>query len=213
MISVVLLDDHALIRRGMRDVLAAGHGIEVAGEAGNQAELAAVLAHTPCDVLVLDINLPGPSGLDILAELSRSPHAPRTLVVSMYPEEQYAIKALQAGAWGYINKSADGALLVQAVLTVAHGGKYVSPVITQQLSQRPVEAPQRQPHDCLSERELQMLVMLAAGHTLPEVASLLDLSPKAVSVYRARLLEKMKFSSAAELSHYAAEHGLIAARA
>ncbi|WP_298927074.1 response regulator transcription factor [uncultured Ramlibacter sp.] len=209
MIRLILLDDHALIRRGMRDVLEAEAGMTIAGEAGSHEELQALMATTSCDVLVLDINLPGASGLDVLAALQQRADGPRTLVVSMYPEDQYAVKALRAGAWGYVNKSADSAVLVEAIRSVAQGRKYISPAIAALLVERLVAPAPTLAHERLSERELQMLVMIAQGQKLADIALQLDLSPKTVSVYRARLLEKMKLSTNAEMAHYAAKHGLL----
>ena len=210
MTRVLLVDDHALIRRGMRDALRES-GLEVAGEAASYDELGPLLRELSFDVLLLDINLPRVSGLEIL-ELHRTlPSPPRTLVVSMYPEDQYAVKVLRAGAWGYVSKSADTAALVDAIRTVARGRKYISPSIASLLAEQLSAPVQHLPHERLSEREQQLLQMLALGRRLPEIAQQLDLPAKTVSVYRARLLEKMKLSSNAELAHYASRHNLLPA--
>lgn len=209
MIRLILVDDHALIRRGLRDTLSEEADFEVVGEAGDWPQLQQLLGTTACDVLLLDVNLPGASGLDILKNLADEGRDIRTLVVSMYPEDQYAVQALQAGAWGYVNKSADTPVLVEAVRAVAQGRKYISPAITGLLVQRLVTPQTSLPHERLSEREQQTLVMIASGRKLSEIAEELGLSPKTVSVYRARLLEKMKLSSNAELTHYAIKHGLV----
>ncbi|MET0312112.1 MAG: response regulator transcription factor [Burkholderiaceae bacterium] len=210
MIRLILVDDHALIRRGLRDTLSEEADFEIAGEAGDWPQLQKLLAAgATCEVLLLDVNLPGASGLDILRHLAEEGHDIRTLVVSMYPEDQYAVQALQAGAWGYVNKSADTPVLVEAVRTVAQGRKYISPAIAGLLVQRLVTPQATLPHERLSEREQQTLVMIASGRKLSEIAEELGLSPKTVSVYRARLLEKMKLSSNAELTHYAVKHGLV----
>ncbi len=209
MTKLILLDDHTLIRRGMRDVLDGHAGLSIVGEAGSWDELQAVMAGTPCDVVVVDINLPGPSGLDIIESLQRQEGAPRTLVVSMYPEDQYAVKALRAGAFGYLNKSADSAVLIDAVRQVGQGRKYISPEVASLLVDQ-LAAPSRSlPHERLSDREQQLLVMIAGGQPLADIARQLDLTPKSVAVYRARLLEKMKFSTHGELTHYAMKHGLL----
>lgn len=209
MIRLILVDDHALIRRGLRDTLSEEADFEVVGEAGSWPQLQQLLGTTACDVLLLDVNLPGASGLDILKNMADEGHDLRALVVSMYPEDQYAVQALQAGAWGYVNKSADTPVLVEAVRTVAQGRKYISPAIAGLLVQRLVAPQSSLPHERLSEREQQTLVMIASGRKLSEIAEELGLSPKTVSVYRARLLEKMKLSSNAELTHYAVKHGLV----
>jgi two-component system, NarL family, invasion response regulator UvrY len=160
-------------------------------------------------VLVLDINLPGRSGLDVLAVLKEEGSPIKVLVVSMYPEDQYAIRALRAGAFGYVNKGGDPQLLVQAVRTVAQGRKYVTPEIAQMLVES-LTAPQTEnPHDKLSDRELQTLVMIASGKRLSDIAEELLLSPKTVSVYRARVLEKLQLSNNSELTVYAIRNGLV----
>src|SRR6195952_5072632 len=194
MIKVFLCDDHALIRRGIRDTLSDAPDIEVVGEAGDYGELRALMREKSADVLVLDINLPGRSGLDVLHALKDEGTAMRVLVVSMYPEDQYAIRALRAGAFGYVNKGGDPALIVSAVRTVAQGRKYVTPEIA---------------HDRLSDREMQTLVMIASGKRLSDIAEELTLSPKTVSVYRARVLEKLGLANNSEMTVYALRQGLV----
>ena len=210
MIRVILCDDHALIRRGIRDTLSDAADIEVVGEAGDYGELRALLRDRTADVLVLDINLPGRSGLDVLHALKDEGTAMRVLVVSMYPEDQYAIRALRAGAFGYVNKGGDPALIVSAVRTVSQGRKYVTPEIAQALIEN-LNAPEDTvaPHEKLSDREFQTLRLMASGKRLSDIAEELALSPKTVSVYRARILEKMGMSNNAELTHYAIKHGLV----
>lgn len=214
MIKVILCDDHALIRRGVRDTLCDGGDIEVVGEASDYGELRALLHKLgpakPCDVLVLDINLPGRSGLDVLHVLKDEGANVRTLVVSMYPEDQYAIRALRAGAFGYVNKGGDPALLVQAVRTVAQGRKYVTPEIAQMLVESLTTPAPELAHHKLSDRELQTLVMIASGKRLSDIAEELMLSPKTVSVYRARVLEKLALANNSELTVYAIRNGLVA---
>jgi DNA-binding NarL/FixJ family response regulator len=212
MIRVILCDDHALIRRGIRDTLADCVDIEVVGEAGDYGELRALLhklGDKPCDVLVLDINMPGRSGLDVLHVLKDEGTAIRTLIVSMYPEDQYAIRALKAGAFGYVNKGGDPALLVQAVRTVAQGRKYVTPEIAQMLVESLTTPTTEAAHQKLSDRELQTLVMIASGKRLSDIAEELNLSPKTVSVYRARVLEKLGLANNSELTVYAIRNGLV----
>ena len=212
MIKVILCDDHALIRRGIRDTLSDAADIEVVGEAGDYGELRALLhklGEKPCDVLVLDINMPGRSGLDVLHVLKDEGAAIRTLIVSMYPEDQYAIRALKAGAFGYVNKGGDPALLVQAVRTVAQGRKYVTPEIAQMLVESLTAPTAEQAHQKLSDRELQTLVMIASGKRLSDIAEELKLSPKTVSVYRARVLEKLGLANNSELTVYAIRNGLV----
>ena len=219
MIDVILCDDHALIRRGIRDTLSDASDIRVVGEAGDYGELRSLMRtllaaapegrQAPCDVLVLDINLPGRSGLDALHALKDEGSPIKVLVVSMYPEDQYAIRALRAGAFGYVNKGGDPQVLVQAVRTVAQGRKYVTPEIAQMLVESLTTPASENPHQKLSDRELQTLVMIASGKRLADIAEELTLSPKTVSVYRARVLEKLSLANNAELTVYAIRNGLV----
>ena len=215
MIEVILCDDHALIRRGIRDTLSDAADIRVVGEAADYGELRSLLrarsdgAGAPCDVLVLDINLPGRSGLDVLHALKDEGSPVKVLVVSMYPEDQYAIRALRAGAQGYVNKGGDPQLLVQAVRTVAQGRKYVTPEIAQMLVESLTAPASESLHQKLSDRELQTLVMIASGKRLSDIAEQLTLSPKTVSVYRARVLEKLQLANNSELTVYAIRNGLV----
>jgi DNA-binding NarL/FixJ family response regulator len=210
MIKVILCDDHALIRRGIRDTLSDAPDIEVIGEAGDYGELRTLLrAVGECDVLVLDINLPGRSGLDVLHTLKDEGTTMRVLVVSMYPEDQYAIRALRAGAYGYVNKGGDPQLIVTAVRTVGQGRKYVTPEIAQMLVESLTTPTTETAHDKLSDRELQTLVMIASGKRLSDIAEELTLSPKTVSVYRARVLEKLGLSNNSEMTVYAIRNGLV----
>lgn len=209
MIDVILCDDHALIRRGIRDTLSDAADIRVVGEAGDYGELRSLMRGTSCDVLVLDINLPGRSGLDALHALKDEGSPVRVLIVSMYPEDQYAIRALRAGAFGYVNKGGDPQLIVQAVRTVAQGRKYVTPEIAQMLVESLTAPTLENAHSKLSDRELQTLVLIASGKRLSDIADELTLSPKTVSVYRARVLEKLGLSNNAELTVYAIRNGLV----
>ena len=209
MIRVILCDDHALIRRGIRDTLSDAADIEVVGEAGDYPELRSLLRSQTCDVLVLDINMPGRSGLDVLHVLKEEGTAMRVLVVSMYPEDQYAIRALRAGAFGYVNKGGDPAQIVAAVRTVAQGRKYVTPEIAQMLVESLTTTVVANAHEKLSDRELQTLVMIASGKRLSDIAEELMLSPKTVSVYRARVLEKLGLSNNSEMTVYAIRNGLV----
>ena len=209
MIKVILCDDHALIRRGIRDTLADADDIDVVGEASDYGELRTLLRDKSCDVLVLDINLPGRSGLDVLHVLKEEGSTLKVLVVSMYPEDQYAMRALKAGASGYLNKGSDAAQIVAAVRTVAQGKKYVTPEMAQMLVENLNSPAQEDAHQKLSDRELQTLVMIASGKRLSDIADQLLLSPKTVSVYRARVLEKLGLTNNSELTVYAIRNGLV----
>ena len=209
MIRVILCDDHAVVRRGIRDTLADADDVHVVGEAGSYSEVRDALRNIPCDVLVLDLSLPGRGGLEVLASLKDTDLKVRVLIVSMYPEDQYAIRCLRAGAQGYVNKAGDPGELVTAVRTVAQGRKYVSAAVAQMLVEN-LHAPASEVlHSSLSERELQTLLKIASGRRLADIAAELTLSPKTVSVYRARVLEKLKLSNNAELTVYAIRNNLV----
>lgn len=209
MIQVVLCDDHAMIRRGIRDTLLDSGGIHIAGEAGNYQELKETLKTVPCEILVLDLNLPGRSGLEVLGAVKEShPHI-KTLVVSMFAEDQYAIRCLRAGAQGYLNKAGDPADLAKAVRTVHAGRKYVTPEVSEMLVEQLASPSTESLHSRLSERELQTLIKIASEKKLSDIAEELMLSPKTVSVYRARLLEKLALSNNAELTVYAIRNALV----
>ena len=209
MIHVVLCDDHAVLRRGIRDTLAEAVDITVTAEAGGYAELREQLRSSPCDVLLLDINMPGRGGLEALASVRETHPQVKVLMVSMYPEDQYALRCLKAGAQGYANKAGDPVLLVEAVRTVAAGRKYLTAEVAQMLADSLAQPAQQVPHESLSERELQTLVKIPAGQRLTDIATELMLSPKTVSVYRARVLEKLQMGSNAELTAYAIRNQLI----
>jgi DNA-binding NarL/FixJ family response regulator len=209
MIRVALVDDHALIRRGLRDSLNEAGDIRVVGEAADYGELRQLLRDTEFDVLLLDINLPGRSGLDVLHSLADHPVRIRTLILTMYPEDQYAIRALKAGAMGYLNKSADPGQIVSAVRTVHAGRKFITPAIAEALAERLSVDESHAAHERLSDREFQTLIRLASGKRLSDIATELNLSPKTVSVYRARVLEKLSVQTNAELTTYCLKNGLI----
>lgn len=209
MIHVVLCDDHAILRRGIRDTLLEDPLISVTAEASGYAELRETLRQAACDVLLLDINMPGRNGLEVLASLREThPHI-RVLMVSMYPEDQYALRSLKAGAHGYANKAGDPTQLITAVHTIAQRRKYLTPEVAQMMADSLADTSPETPHAALSERELQTLVKIASGKRLSDIAEELMLSPKTVSVYRARVLEKLQLSNNAELTVYAIRNQLV----
>ncbi|QHE88149.1 response regulator [Hydrogenophaga sp. BPS33] len=209
MIKVILCDDHAMVRRGIRDTISEATDIQVVGEAASYPELREVMRKVECDVLVLDLNMPGRGGLEVLGTLKEEGSPVKTLVVSMYPEDQYAIRCLRAGARGYLNKAGEPAELVAAIRTVMQGRKYVTPEVAQMLVDT-LNAPESEElHASLSERELQTLQKIASGKKLSDIAEELMLSPKTVSVYRARVLEKLHLTNNAELTVYAIRNGIV----
>ena len=209
MIRVVLCDDHAMVRRGIRDTLSEAVDIQVTGEAGSYSEVREVLRTTACDVLVLDLNLPGRGGLDVLASLREADSPIRVLIVSMFAEDQYALRCLRAGAQGYLNKAGDPANLISAVRTLSQGRRYVTAEVSEMLVENLASPNTESLHSTLSERELQTLLKIASGKRLSDIAQDLMLSPKTVSVYRSRLLEKLKLANNAELTVYAIRNELV----
>ncbi len=209
MIRVILCDDHAILRRGIRDTLSEAVDIKVVAEAASYSDVREALRQHPCDVLLLDLNLPGRGGMDVLASVRESHPQVKVLIVSMYPEDQYAIRCLKAGAQGYVNKGGDPSELAKAVRAVMHGRKYVTPEVAQMLVDNLNTPADASLHDALSEREMQTLVKIASGKRLADIALDLMLSPKTVSVYRSRLLEKLKLTNNAELTVYAIRNGLV----
>jgi len=209
MIRVMLCDDHAVVRRGVRDTLCEAVDISVTAEVGGYSELREALRNAACDVLLLDLSMPGRSGLEVLASLRETHPEIRVLVVSMYPEDQYAIRCLRAGAQGYVNKAGEPEELVTAVRTLAQGRKYLTAEVAQMLADSVARPVPESPHAALSERELQTLLKIASGRRLSDIAEELTLSPKTVSVYRTRVLEKLGLSNNAELTVYAIRNGLV----
>lgn len=209
MIRVVLVDDHALIRRGLRETLTEGGDIAVVGEAADYGELRQLLRTVECDVMLLDVNLPGRSGIEVLNALGEQASRIKVVVLSQYPEDQYGIRALKSGAMAYLNKSTDPRKIVDAVRMVASGRKYVTPEIAQSLLDTVTGKVEAAAHEQLSDREMQTLLMIASGKRLSEIAEALRLSPKTVSVYRARVLEKLRLSTNADLATYAIKNRLI----
>jgi two-component system, NarL family, invasion response regulator UvrY len=207
--DVVVCDDHAVVRRGIRDTLSEAPDLRVTGEASSYAEVRALLREVHCDVLVLDLGLPDRSGLDVLESLQSAQSAVRVLVVSMYPEDQYALRCLRAGAHGYVNKAGDPAELIAAVRNVWQGRRHLTPEVAQMLVDSLSKRQTEVLHASLSVRELQTLTKIASGKRLADIAEELMLSPKTVSVYRARVLEKLHLANNAELTVYAIRNGLV----
>lgn len=209
-IKVFIADDHALVRKGLRQIFEESEGIEVVGEAADYAGLAAGTRNTAFDVLVLDISMPGKNGIDALKQLLKERPQLKALIVSMYPEDQFALRALKAGAKGYLTKTSGPENLVEAVRQIASGRKFLTPEVALALAENVGEVSSEAPrHATLSDREFQTLRLIAAGRKLSDIASEMALSAKTVSVYRARLLEKMKMKSNAELTRYALENRLM----
>ena len=208
MIRVIIVDDHPVVRRGLKQIIAAEREMQVVGEAENAGEAIRVIRQTACDAVVLDITLPNGSGLDVLNKLkSEHPNLP-ILIMSIHEEEQYAVRVLKAGASGYLMKDSLPEELTKAIRKIASGGKYISPSIAERLASEFV-SPGKSPHEKLSDREFQILCLIASGKSLKEIGVSLYISDKTVSSYRSRLLEKMKMATNADLTRYALEHHLV----
>ncbi len=209
MIRVAIADDHAIVRTGLQQFLTDQDDIEVIGEAANGSETLQLVRSQSIDVLIMDISMPGQSGIDILASLRA--HAPELaiLILSGYPEQHYATALLRQGANGYLNKECDPEEIVTAVRTLARGKRYISAAVAELLAEQLQGGGDGPAHEGLSERELQVFMRLARGETISAIAETLSLSVKTISTYRTRLLEKLSLSSNSDLTYYALKHGLI----
>lgn len=208
-IRVLIADDHAIIRHGLKQILSDTDDLEVVAEADGGVRALQMLRGGQYDVVLMDVSMPDRNGIDTLKLVKKEfPKLP-VLILSMHPEEQYAVRALRAGAAGYLSKQGAPEQLVTAIRQVAAGKKYVSAAVAEELANAIGEDSERPPHEKLSDREYQTLCMIASGKTLTQIAEQLNLSVKTVSVYRARLLEKMKLRNNAELTHYGLKHGLV----
>lgn len=208
-IRVMIADDHAIVRQGLRQILSDIEDMEVAGEACNGVEALHLSRDGQWDVVLMDVSMPDRNGIDALKLIRKEQPRLPILILSMYPEEQYAIRALKAGAAGYLTKQSAPEQLVTAIRQVANGKKYVSASLAMELAEAIGEDTDRPLHEKLSDREYQTLCMIASGKTLTQIAEELNLSVKTVSVYRARLLEKMHLRNNAEITHYGLKFGLV----
>jgi two-component system, NarL family, invasion response regulator UvrY len=208
-IRVFIADDHAIVREGLKQILAEQRDIAVAGEAETGLDAVKLFRKSRCNVLLLDISLPDRNGIEVLKQIKKDKPELAVLMLSMHREDQYAIRALKAGAAGYLTKQSAPRELVTAIRQVASGQRYVSPQLAQVLAAQVGDDHEAAPHEGLSDREYQTLTMIASGKTVSEIAGELSLSVKTVSEYRSRLLSKMKLKTSAELTHYAIRNQLV----
>lgn len=208
-IRVFIADDHAIVREGLKQILAEQRDIVVGGEAENGLDAIKLVGKAKCHVMLLDISLPDRNGIDVLKQVKKDRPDLAVLMLSMHREDQYAIRALKAGASGYMTKQSAPRELVTAIRQVAAGQKYVSAALAQTLASQIGENHETPVHETLSDREYQTLTMIASGMTVSEIARELSLSVKTVSEYRSRLLMKMKLKTSAELTHYAIRNQLV----
>lgn len=209
MIQILIADDHAVVRRGLRQIVEETSDIKVAAEASNAREVLVELRARHFDVLVLDITMPGRSGLDILKEIIQERPKLPVLVLSMHSEDQFATRVLKSGAAGYLPKESAPDELVKAIRKVQAGGKYISSAQAEKLVHSFSAHSDHPPHEALSNREYEVLRLIASGKTVTEIGEQIKLSVKTVSTYRTRILEKMNMQTNAQLTHYAIKNHLV----
>jgi len=209
MIRILIADDHAIVRAGLKQFIAGEKDMVVSGEAADGMETLACVRKGECDVVLLDISMPGKNGIDTLRQLKRSRPDLPVLILSAYSEQQFAVSLLRAGASGYISKESASEQLVTAIRTVIGGGKYVSPSVAQVLVSDLSSDTDKPLHATLSKREFQIFYRLASGESVSRIAEELFLSVKTVSTYRARILEKMQMNSNSDLTYYAIKNHVI----
>jgi DNA-binding NarL/FixJ family response regulator len=209
MIRIAIADDHPIVREGLRRIVSEDPGISVAGEASTAVELFRLLGAAAVDIILLDVSMPGAAFIETLSDLRSRHPSVRILVLSAHPEDQWAMRSLQAGAAGYLTKDHSPEQLVNAIRRVARGGKYVSETMAERLAGMMDSGRTRAPHELLSDREFEVLRALGGGMMVKDVASQLHLSAKTVSTYRTRLLEKMGLRTKADLVRYVVAHDLL----
>jgi two-component system, NarL family, invasion response regulator UvrY len=209
MLRILLADDHAVVRQGVKQILAEAFTQASFGQAQNAHDLLELVGGERWDIVVLDLAMPGGNGLEALKQIKHDyPQLP-VLILSMFPEDQYAVRTIRAGAAGYLNKESAPEELVQAIHKILHGGEYISASVADELVQYARHEDDQPVHKHLSDREYQVLCLIASGKEVKEISAELSLSAKTISTYRARLLEKMNMKTSAELTHYAIQNGLV----
>jgi two-component system invasion response regulator UvrY len=209
MIRVYIIDDHELMREGLKTVLRKHPDINIIGDAGNSQEYFSAAAHSTVDVVILDIMLKGEDGLDVLKSIRQEYPKTNVLMLSMHPEERFAVRAIRGGASGYVDKQSLSDELVDAIRKVARGEKYITSSLAQKLASEVAFDATKPPHETLTDREFQIMRLFAQGKTSSEIAKGLSLSTNTVTTHRSRILEKMRVRTTAELVHYALEHHLV----
>lgn len=206
---IILVDDHELIREGLKKVIAKESDIEVIGEAQNAEEMFELLSKNEIDIVILDITLPGRSGLDLIGEIKTHYPAVKVLILSMHPEDRFAVRALRAGAYGFITKGTASKILIEALRKIADGRKFITPTLAEHLAFE-LDVDHNKPlHENLSNREFEVMRLIAEGKSVSEIAEMLFISVNTVTSYRARIMEKMKMKTNAEIIRYAIEQNLI----
>jgi DNA-binding NarL/FixJ family response regulator len=208
MIRILIVDDHSIVREGLKQIVAETPDILVTDEAASGQEALEKVWKNDYDIVVLDITMPGRGGLEALKQIKTMKPKLPILILSMHPEDQYALRVLKAGASGYLTKESAPEELVTALRKVSQGRRYITPALAEKLAFRLEKDSEKAPHERLSDREFQIMSLIAAGKTVKEIANELVLSPKTISTYRARILRKMDLKNNAELMHYVLKSGL-----
>lgn len=209
MIKVMITDDHAIVRQGLKQILSETGDISVTGEAESGFQALQLVRQYEFDVILLDISLPDRNGIEVLKQIKKEYPSVAVLMLSMHNESEFALRALKGGASGYLSKQSAPAQLVTAIRTVASGHKYITPILAEELANTITVGSDQPLHTTLSDREYQTFCMIAAGKALSDISAAMCLSPKTVSVYRARLMEKLKLANNSELIRYAIKHNLV----
>jgi len=209
MLKILIADDHPIVRQGLKQILSEEFEIEALGEAQNSQEVLELVRKKDWDIVVLDITMPGRGGIEVLKELkTQKPKLP-VLILSMHPEDQYAVRVLKAGAAGYLTKESVQDELVKAIKKILGGGKYVSPSLAEKMAFDLETKTEKPLHETLSDREYQVMLLIGSGKTVSQIAEKLSLSAKTIDTYRTRILEKMKMKTNAELMHYVIKNKLV----
>lgn len=207
--KIILVDDHELIREGLKKVIGKESDIDVIGEAQNANEMFELLSNNKIDIIILDISMPGRSGLDLISEIKTQYPDVRILILSMHPEERFAVRALRAGAYGFITKGTASKILIEALNRIADGRKYITSTLAEQLASELDIDHDKPLHENLSNREFEVLRLIAEGKSVSEIGEMLFISVNTVTSYRSRIMEKMKMKTNAEIIRYAIEQKLI----
>jgi two-component system, NarL family, invasion response regulator UvrY len=209
MVHILLADDHTIVRKGLKQILKEGMKATSFGEASNAIEALSLINKQEWNIAIIDLSMPGRSGLDLLKDIKAVRPKLPVLILSMHPEDQYALRVIKAGAYGYMTKDSAPEELVNAVKKILLGGKYVSPAVSKKLIDLVYEPKKTGNYESLSDREFEVMVEIASGKTVSEIAIKLSLSAKTVSTYRARILEKLQMKTNAELTHYGIKNNLV----
>jgi len=209
MIKIIIADDHSVVRQGLRQIISEISNMEISDEAENGKELFEKVLRNHYDIIILDIKMPGTNVIDLIKNIKLHKSQIPILILSMYPEEQYAVRVLKAGASGYLTKESAPKELVTAIQKIANGGKYISAKLAEQLADQLGDDSVKPKHETLSDREYQVFQMISSGKSVKGISEELNLSEKTVSTYRTRVLQKMKLKNNAELTHYAFKYNLV----